>query len=123
MSHEIPEVPSERDYLLPNKIYDVLKRVNSLLLPAFGALYFGLAGWWGWPNAEAVVATCALLATFCGIVLEVAKASFDNSDAKYGGSVEVVTDEDGKKMVNLLLPENPDALLSGATDDVILKVV
>ena len=122
MANENP-APVERDYLLPNKLYDVLKRVNQLVLPAFASLYYGLAALWGWPNAEGIVATCALLATFFGVLLEVAKASFDNSDAKYGGSVEVVTDEDGKKLVNLMLPERPEDLLAGATDDVILKVI
>lgn len=38
--------------MLKNKTYDLLKWVALILLPALGALYFGLASIWGLPYGE-----------------------------------------------------------------------
>ena len=35
-----------------NKMYDVLKWITMVVLPAIGTLYFALAGIWGFPYAE-----------------------------------------------------------------------
>ena len=36
---------------MSNKMYDALKWIAMILLPAIGALYFTLAGIWGLPYA------------------------------------------------------------------------
>lgn len=51
------------------KIYDTLKWIAQILLPALGALYAALAGIWGWPYAEAVVGTISAVDVFLGAVL------------------------------------------------------
>jgi hypothetical protein len=40
---------------LSNKIYDILKYVALIVLPAVGTLYFALAGIWGFPYGEEIV--------------------------------------------------------------------
>lgn len=54
---------------LSNKMYDVLKWVVIIVLPAIAALYSGLAGIWGWPYAEEVVSTISCITVFLGAVL------------------------------------------------------
>lgn len=66
--------------ILNNKMYDQLKFLALVLLPALGTLYFALAGIWGLPAAEQVVGTIVAVDTFLGIVLRISSAqetSFD----------------------------------------------
>ena len=55
--------------LMSNKTYDVLKWIAQILLPALGALYFGLAKIWGFPYGTEIVGTIALIDTFLGALL------------------------------------------------------
>lgn len=56
--------------------YNILKWVTLAFLPATGALYFTLAGLWGFPYGAEVAATVAAITTFSGVVLGVSKAKF-----------------------------------------------
>ena len=40
---------------MSNKIYDTLKVVAEVVLPALGTLYFALAGIWGLPYGEEII--------------------------------------------------------------------
>lgn len=55
--------------MMNNKVYDILKWVAQLLLPAAGTLYFALAGIWAWPYGEQVVGTITAVDTFLGVLL------------------------------------------------------
>jgi hypothetical protein len=85
------DTTAPKDALLTNAQYDLLKKIVTLGLPAAGALYAGLAQIWGWPNAENVVGSIALLTVFLGVVLGFSGRSFANSEYKFDG--EVVVDE------------------------------
>ncbi len=63
--------------LMSNKTYDILKWIAQILLPAMGALYFGLAKIWGFPYGTEIVGTIALIDTFLGALLGI------SSDAYY----------------------------------------
>ena len=56
---------------LNDKIYDVLKWIALICLPALGVAYSALAGVWGWPYADegarTVNAVCVLLGALLGI--------------------------------------------------------
>lgn len=54
---------------LSNKMYDILKWVVIIVLPAIAALYSGLAGIWSWPYAEEIVSTISCITVFLGAVL------------------------------------------------------
>lgn len=55
---------------MSNKVYDILKFFAQIVLPALGALYFGLCKIWGFPYGEEVVGTIAAIDTFMGAVLQ-----------------------------------------------------
>lgn len=63
--------------MLNNKVYDVLKWIAQLLLPALGTLYFALAGIWDFPYGEQVVGTITAVDTFLGVVLGVSTAKYN----------------------------------------------
>lgn len=61
---------------LNNNVYDVLKWVAMLLIPAFGTLYFTLANIWGWSYGNEVAKTCMALVTFLGAILGLSNLSY-----------------------------------------------
>ena len=61
---------------LNNKVYDVLKWIAMYLLPAFGTLYFALAGIWGFPYGEQIVGTVTALDTFLGVILGISAVQY-----------------------------------------------
>ena len=62
-----------------DKLYDALKWIAQILLPALGALYFGLAGIWGFPNAEAIVGTITVIDTFLGVLLGISAVQYNKT--------------------------------------------
>ncbi|MBQ6035782.1 MAG: phage holin [Lachnospiraceae bacterium] len=54
---------------MDSKTYNTLKFITQIILPAAAALYGTLAGIWGLPYGEAIVATIAAVDTFMGAVL------------------------------------------------------
>lgn len=62
---------------IPDKVYDVLKWVCVIVLPATSTLYWSLANIWGWPYAEEVTGTIAAVGTFLGILLGVSTHAYN----------------------------------------------
>lgn len=62
--------------LLTDKVYDVLKWVCIIVLPALGTLYGAVAGLWGWPYTVEVVGTLVALETFLGALLGISAAQY-----------------------------------------------
>ena len=56
---------------MSNRVYDILKEIALVWLPAIGTLYFALAGIWGFPYAEQIVGTITAIDTFLGTVLHI----------------------------------------------------
>ena len=68
--------------IMSNKVYDILKWVAQILLPALGTLYFALAGIWGFPYAEAIVGTITAVDTFIGVLLGISSAQYSKTNKK-----------------------------------------
>lgn len=62
---------------LDNKVYDVLKWVALVVLPAIATLYTALAGVWGLPFAEEIPATITAIDLFIGALLGVSTAQYN----------------------------------------------
>lgn len=56
-------------YILPDHVYDAIKYVVTIIMPALSVLYVGLAGIWGFPYADEVSRTFAVLYTFLCAVM------------------------------------------------------
>ena len=67
---------------LSNKLYNVLKWLTMIVLPALATLYFALSGIWGFPYGEQVVGTITALVTFFGVVLGVSTAQYNKLEKK-----------------------------------------
>ena len=62
---------------MSNKVYDILKWIAQVLLPAIGTLYFALAGIWGFPYCEQIVGTITAVDTFLGVVLSISTSKYN----------------------------------------------
>jgi hypothetical protein len=62
---------------MSNKVYDVLKWVVMIVLPAISTLYVALAGIWVWPYADEVAGTIAAITAFMGAVLMFSTAQYN----------------------------------------------
>lgn len=65
---------------MSNKVYDVLKWIAQMFLPAVGTLYFALASVWNLPYAEQVVGTITAIDTFLGVMLGVSTAQYNKQN-------------------------------------------
>lgn len=61
---------------MTNKVYDVLKWVALIGLPAVTTLYLTLATIWGFPYAEAIGATLGAVDVFLGAVLGISSINY-----------------------------------------------
>jgi TRAP-type C4-dicarboxylate transport system permease small subunit len=61
---------------MSNKVYDALKWITMVVLPAMASLYTGLAGVWGLPLANEIPDTIMVIVTFLGIVLGISSAQY-----------------------------------------------
>lgn len=64
-------------FKMSNQTYDMLKWIPRILLPAAGALYFGLTKIWGWPYGAEVTGTIAVVVTFLNTVLGISTAQYN----------------------------------------------
>ena len=73
---------------MSNKVYDILRVIGTVVLPAAGTLYAALAKIWGFPLATEVVGTISAATALTGAILKW-------SSSKYHQNKEnTETDED-----------------------------
>ena len=62
---------------LKNEVYDVLKWVVMIVIPALTTAYVGLAAIWGFPYADEVAKTSAVICTLLGALLGISTAQYN----------------------------------------------
>lgn len=61
---------------LPNRVYDVLKWVAILLLPALAVLYKTVAAEWGLPYGQQIYNTVYAVHIFLGTILGISSLTY-----------------------------------------------
>ena len=64
---------------LPDKLYDILKWVTMIVIPALATAYVGFAGIWGWPFADEIAKTAAVVCTMLGALLGISTAEYNKT--------------------------------------------
>lgn len=62
--------------MFSDRTYNALKWVAQIVLPALGAMYFGLSQIWGLPYGEEIVGTITVIDTFLGALLGISTAQY-----------------------------------------------
>lgn len=66
--------------MITDKLYDILKWLTMIVLPALATAYVGLAAIWGWPYAEEVAKTSAVICTLLGALLGISTAQYNKQE-------------------------------------------
>lgn len=81
---------------MSNKLYDILKYVAQIILPACATLYFALAGIWNLPYREEIVGTITAIDAFLGVILGISSANYKRNEAlNVISDTEEVYEEEG----------------------------
>lgn len=67
---------------MSNKLYDILKFVAQIVLPALATLYFALSSIWGLPYGEQIVGTITAIDAFLGALLGVSTARYNKEQSQ-----------------------------------------
>ena len=61
---------------MDDKVYNILKYIAQIALPALGAFYFAISQIWGLPYGEQIVGTIAALDTLLGVLLGISTYNY-----------------------------------------------
>lgn len=67
--------------MIPSKLYDILKWITMIVIPALTTAYVGLASVWGWPYADQVAKTSAVICALLGALLGISNAEYHKAQA------------------------------------------
>jgi hypothetical protein len=81
-----------------NKLYDRLKFIALIFLPALATLIFALGAAWGWANTGQLVGTITAVDAFLGALLQVSTNKYYKSGANFDGDVNVLPEDGGNKV-------------------------
>lgn len=65
---------------LPDKVYDVLKWIVLICIPALATAYVALSAIWGWPFADEVAKTATAVCTLLGALLGISTAQYNKEN-------------------------------------------
>ena len=68
-----------------DKLYDILKWVVMIVIPAITTAYVGLAAIWAFPYAEEVAKTSAVICTLLVAVLGISTAQYNRQNTDNDG--------------------------------------
>lgn len=105
--------------LVSDKTYELLRFLAVIVLPALGTAYFAAAAIVGLPAAEEVVGIIMVIDTFLGVLVRSLRKSYENSEAKYDGIIEVVPNE-LEGVTNLNVSLDPEAV--AGKDQVLVQI-
>lgn len=66
--------------MLNDKIYNVLKWMTIICIPALTVAYVGLAAVWAWPYADKVAKTSAVICTLLGSLLGISTIQYNKEN-------------------------------------------
>lgn len=78
---------------IPNKVYDILKEIAQIVLPAAGTLYFALAQIWNLPYGEQIVGTITAIDMFLGACLHISTRKYEGDGVLNIDTTDPLTDK------------------------------
>jgi hypothetical protein len=106
-------------FLLPDKLYNFIKFLALVGIPAIASGYFTLAGTFGLPNTEKVIGFLTVLDTFLGLILGVSTRSYKKA-TQADGVINITQTPEGTKLYSLELEQDPSFIDTKKT--VVFKV-
>lgn len=70
---------------MSNKVYDILKYIAQIILPALATLYFALAEIWKFPYQNEIVGTISAVDLFLGALLGISTMQYNKDKLESNG--------------------------------------
>lgn len=70
--------------IFSNKVYDILKYVSLVVLPAIATLYLTLSNIWGLPYGTEIAATITAIDTLLGALLGISSQKYKEQEETKG---------------------------------------
>jgi len=67
-----------------NAVYDKLKWIAQILLPALATLYFSFSKVWNLPYSEQIVGTISAIDVFLGAILQISSKNYEDEQKILG---------------------------------------
>lgn len=96
--------------LFTNRLYNKLKFVALVLLPALATLCLTIGGIWDLQYTGQVVGSITAVDTFLGVVLKISTKQYYKKGANFDGDV-IVSPEDGGNKVTMAFNGPPEDLV------------
>jgi hypothetical protein len=87
---------------MSNKMYTILKHVAMIGLPLVAAFYGVVGKTNNWPDVDQVMSSVASANMVLGVLLGYSSATYNASESKYAGIIEVA-ETDAKKIYTLIV--------------------
>lgn len=107
--------------MITGKLYDFLKWLAQIVLPAVGALYIALAALWDLPKPQEVAGTILAVDTFLGVLLGISQSVYAKSDERFDGQMDVQTVGD-KKTFQMAFKDEEQLMKLGNQKEIVFKV-
>ena len=65
---------------MSNKVYDILKFIAQIVLPALATLWAALGKIWSWPLVTEITATICAVDTFLGALLGISSYNYNKQE-------------------------------------------
>jgi hypothetical protein len=99
---------SEATNFFSHSLYDKLKFIAQILLPALGTLVFAVGGIWDWDYTTQTVGTITAIDLFLGGILQFSSNQYYKSGANFDGDMNVTKDPaTGENQVVVAFNDDP----------------
>lgn len=100
--------------ILSNRLYNALKWVALIALPASATAYMGLSALWTLPNPTEVTGTVVVVEVLLGSLLGLSTAQYNRNENRYDGTLNI--DETDVSKIHTLDISTPPDELSGQNE-------
>jgi hypothetical protein len=103
------EDPLPFGFNIPDSVYNVLRAIVEVIIPAMTVAYYGIAHAWGLPHADEVAATLAIVSGFLVAILKLSRRVYNALNTSAGPPTDgtlVVSEEGIHGAVLDTLPED-----------------
>lgn len=102
---------SESAAFFSHAVYDRLKFIAQIVLPALATMWFAIGSIWNLRHTTEVVGTITAIDLFLGTILQLSSNSYYRSGANFDGDVNVTSAEDGGNKVSFAFNEPPEEIV------------
>lgn len=93
------------DFTLPAKLYNFIKYLVLIVLPALTTLWVVLANVWNWDYMTNVSATMTAVTAFLGTIVGISAKNFNTNEKFVGETYLKPTDQGWKRVFNVTADE------------------